>query len=120
MSLDDLTLAELQHILETQVAALDADIRSVYERYARPPLRMLYSWQMGDRNVSKPIWVIARDGPLIVGYDEVEEEFGTGLVHREGIVEDWGTYGDRLRWTLLRFPDDWRGGHRAGDAQPVT
>lgn len=35
-------------------------------------------------------------------------------------VEDWGTYGERLAWTLLRFPENVLGGPRVGDPRPVA
>jgi len=103
---NELTSAEFEKILDGEASTLEPDVRVVYDRYAVPPSPMTYSWDLDGRRVSKTIWVIARVGPRIVGYDEVEAEFGTGLARDGGIVEDWGTYGERLRWTLLRFPED--------------
>src|SRR6185437_1414665 len=115
-----LTPAEFAVLLERETKELPPETRSVYHRYAGPPVRMVHSWDFGGRQVSKPVWVIARAGPRIVGYDEVEEEFGTGVVLHEGVVEDWVIYGERLQWALLRFPDAEHGGTGVGDPQPVA
>jgi hypothetical protein len=118
MEAPDLTPAEFERLLDEETASLEPDVRSTYDQFAVEPVRMTYFWRWGDRRVSKPIWVIARSGAKVLGYDEVEEEFGTGLVRQEGIVEDWGTFGERLRWTLLRFPSG--AGPRLGDARPLA
>ena len=115
-----LTEDEFEKLLDDEASMLEADAWEVYDRWSLAQVvRMTYFWRLGERQVSKPIWVIARAGQRVVGYDEIEEEYGTGLVRTEGVVEDWGTYGERLRWTLLHFPDD-DGTPRKRDAQPLT
>ena len=105
----DLTPAEFEALLASELASLDADVPPVYQRCRVPPVRMQHRWHFDGREVGAPVWVVARDGPTVLGYDEVEEEWGIGRVSGAlddgGVVEDWGTFGDRLRWTLLRFPD---------------
>jgi hypothetical protein len=39
-------------------------------------------------------------------YDSVEEEFGTGVIDRDGVVRDWGTSGYKLKWSVARFLAD--------------
>jgi GNAT superfamily N-acetyltransferase len=115
----DLTDEEFNAILDRELETLESDVLPIYERYVAPVRRMISYWRMGTRNVATPIWVIARDGPRVVGYDEVEGDFGTGVVRHEGFVENWGTYGELLRWTLIRFPDHMFDGPRSGLAQPI-
>ncbi|AHG92898.1 hypothetical protein J421_5363 (plasmid) [Gemmatirosa kalamazoonensis] len=105
----DLTSAEFQALLADEVASLDAEVLPTYRRCQVPPVRMEHRWEFDGRQVGAPVWVVARDGPVVLGYDEVEEEWGIGrvlgAVADGGVVDDWGTFGERLRWTLLRFPD---------------
>ena len=49
------------------------------------------------------IYVLAQRGKIVLGLDLVEEEFGTGTLTKAGVVSDWGTYGEKLEWTLQRF-----------------
>jgi hypothetical protein len=104
VSASDLTEPEFLALLAEELAGLDPDVQAVYERYRVPPRRTTFTWDWGRGPVSKPIWIIASAGTAVVGYDEVEEEYGTGTLRGESEVADWGTYGDRLRWTLLHFP----------------
>lgn len=115
-----LTPAEFERLLDDEASSLESDVWPVYDQYAISPVRMTYFWNWGERRVSKPIWVIARAGERVVGHDEIEEEYGTGLVRQAGVMEDWGTYGERLRWTLLQFPHDDGQLPRKGDAQPLS
>lgn len=52
------------------------------------------------------MWVVARAGERVLLYDSVEEEFGTGLVDRDGVLRDWGTSGHKLKWSAARFLAD--------------
>ncbi len=105
---DDLSDDEFRRLLEEEVASLDAETRAVYERYAVPPERLIDRIDAGRGPFDRPIWVFLRDGDRLGGYDDIEEEFGTGRLGPKGLVTDWGTYGRRLRRTLLRFPDPHR------------
>jgi hypothetical protein len=116
-----LTDHEFEQLLDEEACALEPDVWAVYDRYATPSTRMTYSWDCDGRSGFKTIWVIARAGERVLGYDEVEEEFGTGLARETGVVENWGTYGERLRWALLRFPEDTLGaGPRVGDPRSLA
>ena len=103
----DLTAEEFRELLSREVQSLGDDVLGIYRSSAVTPVRMCHTWEFEGRHVSAPVWVVARRGPLVVGYDEVEEEYGVGLTESlalDGVVDDWGTFGERLRWTLLRFP----------------
>ena len=106
-----LTNEEFRGQLRTEIERLRADVRLIWDRYALDtPVRMRHTWQLEGREVSGPVWVIACAGTTLLGYDEFENEFGIGSagtteLTRGGIVHDWGTFGEQLRWTLLRFPD---------------
>ena len=106
----DLTAAQFSALLAAEEAGLLDDVRPKYERYRIAPLRMEHRWTFDGRLVTAPLWIVARDGVTVLGYDEVEDEWGIGRAH-DGVVapgapvEDFGTFGERLRWTLLRFPD---------------
>ena len=106
-----LTPDDFRRRLAEEVQSLDPDVRPTWERYAlRAPMRMRHTWTFLAREVSGPVWIIARAGTAVLGYDEFEEAFGIGAVGFSelpagGVVDNWGTFGERLRWTLLRFPD---------------
>jgi hypothetical protein len=105
-----LTAEEFRQLLANELGSLQADVRPTWERAALDtPVRMVHTWELDGREASAPVWVVARAGPTVLGYDEVEEEFGIGSVGSRrlaegGVVDEWGTFGERLRWTLLRFP----------------
>jgi hypothetical protein len=105
---DDLSDDEFRRLLDEEVVSLDPEIRAVYDRYAVPPERLMDRTDAGRGPFDRPIWVFLRAADRLGGYDEIEEEFGTGVPGPEGYVVDWGTYGGRLRWLLLRFPDPHR------------
>jgi hypothetical protein len=106
----DLTPEQFAELLAAELHTLAEDVRPTYQQYAVPPVRMERAWMYEGRRVAAPVWVVARAGNVLLVYDEVEEEFGIGTVPDGGLAEggeitDWGTFGPRLRWTLMRFPD---------------
>ena len=105
----DLSHEEFQAMLRGEVAALAPALRSLLGRYEVEPLRGPFTWDSGDEPRTKAVWILARSGDVVAGYDEVEEEYGTGRLGASGI-EDWGTHGDRLAWTLQAFAQQVQGG----------
>jgi hypothetical protein len=106
----DLTAEQFADFLAAEVRALTDDVRPTYDRFAVPFVRMQHAWVEGGQRTTAPVWVVARAGDVVLVYDEVEDEFGIGTVsggelNEGGRITDWGTFGSRLRWTLLRFPD---------------
>ena len=102
-----LTLDELRHTLSADVASLAADLRAVYEAYAVPPIRLSHVVTFEGAQYRLPVWIIARKGTTVLGYDEVEEEYGTGIVRSANLggsdlVDSWGTY-DQLASAIPPF-----------------
>ena len=105
----DLTPEEFSRLLEREVSNLDAREREILGMYAISTVRAKHQWLYGDRQVESRVWLIAMSGSVVIGYDEVEEEYGVGRLetpelHGDPIVEDWGILGERLGWTLRAFP----------------
>lgn len=82
MSSDVLSLAELEHVLAAAATGLDEDLRRRWDEYACSPARLQYRWHSGVRSAVKPIWAVGRAGQRLLGYDEVEEEYGTAASAR--------------------------------------
>jgi hypothetical protein len=105
-----LTAEQFAALLRAEIESLQADVLPTFTQFQVAPVRMEHRWQIDGREMADPVWVVARAGATILGYDEVEGEWGIGTarggaVVPGGVVDDFGTFGDRLRWTLLRFPD---------------
>jgi hypothetical protein len=83
-SIPDLTLGEFETLLGAEVAGLSDDVLPTYERYRVSPIRMAHRWDDDGGQVGAPVWVVARDGSVVLGYDEVEEEWGIGCVSGAG------------------------------------
>lgn len=58
----------------------------------------------GSPTEPEPIYCFARAGDEVLIHDDVEEEFGTGILDNDGVLRQWGTYGEELRWSLHHFP----------------
>ena len=105
MQVPDLTPEEFTQLFDKEASLLDAEDWAILDRYAVPPFRCVHELE-GVRGITTaPVWVVARERHVVLGYDEVEEEYGIGTLRSDGVVDDWGTFGARLRWSLIRFPD---------------
>ena len=94
----DLTLVEAAAIIAEATAELNAADRELVRQHAIP-VRQAIRRLNGDGPL--PVWLLAADGPRVVGYDEVEEEFGSGVLGDGNEVQEWVTFGDRLAWALV-------------------
>ena len=99
----DISRDEFLAVLRDELTRLSPELRGVYDHYAVDPVRAPQTWDRGEGARTLPVWIIARHSSEVVGYDEVEEEYGVGTLAPTGVT-DWGTYGERLAWTLRRFP----------------
>ena len=105
MTLPDLTPAEFTRLLDDEASSLDPEAWKIFDRYAAPPFRAAYEFGGVNGRATSPVWIIAREGDVVLGYDEAEDEYGIGTLRADGLVDGWGTFGPRLRWSLIRFPD---------------
>jgi hypothetical protein len=99
----DIGLNELNRLLDAEVDGLDSSARNQWQKYRTTPMR-IDSNHVPDWN--DPLWIVARHHSQILAYNEVEEEFGTGKIDVNGIVRDFGLYGERLQFSLLHFPEE--------------
>lgn len=49
-------------------------------------------------------WAVAKVAQDVLFFDTVEEEFGLGRIEGEKRLTGYGTYGERLAWSLQHFP----------------
>jgi hypothetical protein len=99
--------AAMARLLDDHVSRLDDDLRSDWERHGlRRPVPILcvrgYVFENSECP-PEPIYCVARIGLRVLIYDDVEEEFGTGVLDGDGLLREWGTYGDELNWSFRPF-----------------
>jgi hypothetical protein len=110
MDTSDLSEADFNEILNDELGAIDdASWEKVYY-FGTHVDRVVDRRQTGKGLLDAPVWVICRTGEHVLGYDEIEEEYGTGTLGSDGSLADWGTWGERLSWALQHFPDIPRSG----------
>jgi hypothetical protein len=78
----------VEEVLAKEVAVLSPELRTRWSEVQVPPARL------------RDVIVLGRSGMNVLGYDEAEEEFGTGKLDASGKLIHWGTWGDRLAWAL--------------------
>ncbi len=99
-----LTRKELDALLESALGEIGDDTAAaVWERYRIEPQQVKCA-RFGDDSVHAT-WVVAAAGEERLGYDDVEKEFGTGVLGSQKVLRQWGTWGS-LRNALLHFPED--------------
>jgi hypothetical protein len=101
----DLTREAFEHLFGVETAALDLDAAATLKKHAVPPFKAAYEFEGKSGRAMSPVWVVAKAGAVVLGYDEVEEEYGIGTLLASGLLTGWGTFGERLHWSLIRFPD---------------
>jgi hypothetical protein len=96
-------------LLDDHVLRLDDDMRSEWEKHgltpAVPILCVRQNMIEGSECPPEPIYCVARIGLRVLIYDDVEEEFGIGVLDADGLLRQWGTYGEELSWSLRPFLD---------------
>lgn len=99
-----LTLHSLGTLLADQDRELEPTLKSKLSPFrCNPSIVPCVRAGQPDRD---SMWVVARAGERVLLYDSVEEEFGTGVVDRDGVLRDWGTSGHKLKWSVARFLAD--------------
>ena len=79
----------IKRLVEKEVAALSPELRAQWMTISLAPARL-----------TSDVVLLARRGSRVLGYDETEEEFGTGDLDAAGKLRDWRTWGERLAWAL--------------------
>ena len=105
MSNLELTREAFKRLFDVETSALDREAAVILERYAVPLFKATYEFASKSGPATSPVWVVAKAGEVVLGYDEVEEEYGIGTLPAGGRLTAWGTFGERLHWSLIRFPD---------------
>lgn len=103
MTWEPVSSAELHVILSEQVSAFDSDVAGRWARYGIEPQHV--PCIRDGSGEPEPIFVVARAGSEVLIYDDVEDRFGTGVLDSDGVLRRWGTYGERLAWSLRHFPE---------------
>lgn len=90
-------------LVESERSTLGAEELAVLDKYGVRPEHIFRIFPFGS---GKPdaVFVVARDGPRVLFYDDTEEEFGTATLDEDGMMHDWSTSGERLAWALRQFP----------------
>jgi len=79
----------LEQLLDKEVSALSPDLLARWTSMSVAPARL-----------TPHVVLLARHDVRVLGYDEAEEEFGTGELDGAGRLRHWGTWGERLAWAL--------------------
>ncbi len=79
----------MEQLVEREVAALSPELRARW-----------ISMRVAPARLTPTVVLLARHEARVLGYDEAEEEFGTGELDGAGKLRDWGTWGQRLGWAL--------------------
>lgn len=98
--------AKFRILMTDQVSRLDDDLRPAWERYGLSSpvqIQCLRSNSDGSPAEPEPMFCVARDGARVLIYDDVEEDFGTGVLDADGVLRGWGAYGEELGWSLRPF-----------------
>ena len=101
MSFDPIPLEEFKLLLAEHVLRLDAPTFAKWERLRIAP--QLVPCERHNQ-ARETIYSVAREADDQIIYDDVEEEFGVGHLDADGVLRNWSTVGDELRWALAQFP----------------
>jgi hypothetical protein len=101
-----ITADELRDVVVKQLVDLDAETQAVWDHFGTQPTQILCIRGRLDGDVPElePIYAVARAGDEVLIYDDVEDEWGIGVMDADGVLRSWGTYGEQLHWTLKTFP----------------
>lgn len=98
-----MTREEFERQVEGELSSLDHDARASLARWRVSPQQVHRILRHGS-GARDPVWVLARAGAQVLFYDDTEEEWGTAMLDADGVMRDWGTWGDRLGHALRQFP----------------
>jgi|SRR4051794_10850482 hypothetical protein len=103
---EPITESEFRLLLAENVLRLDAVTFERWERLGVMPAHVQCERDdpRGGPSALEPLFVVARVGDEVLIYDDVGEEFGVGCLDADGVLRQWATYGEELRWAIQRFP----------------
>ena len=103
MNSEPISRADFDALMASERAKLGPAERVTLERYGVPPHHVYRIFPHGPPEPD-PVYVVACDGAQVLFYDDTEDQFGTAILDPDGVMRDWGTWGDRLAWALRQFP----------------
>jgi hypothetical protein len=91
---EPISRAGLESRLNAEIATLPPGLLNTYRTHATTiaGLPCFRSEQYGTEHV----FVVARSGRRLLIFDDVEDEFAIGAVDEDGVMRDWGLYGDLI------------------------
>ncbi len=98
-----ITRKKLNKLIKEETALFDSNAQGRWTRYSISPYHGNI-FRLADSGPEQ-VFIVAQDGNSVVFYDDVEEEFGTGQVDPEGLIEHISLYGD-LRFAIFDFPEN--------------
>jgi hypothetical protein len=87
-----LSRPRFDEILEQEVASLPPDARKVYDDNAIGVVEQ--PCYRGEQHGIEHVFVIARAGSRLLLFDDVEDEFAIGVPDADGVLRDWGLFGE--------------------------
>lgn len=107
MSWQPITEHGLYELVAEQLPRLDPETEAKWHRYkiGPEPILCVRGTVTGAPGEPEPISMLARSGEMVLIYDDIEDEFGTGILDPDGVLRTWGTSGEELRWALASFPE---------------
>jgi hypothetical protein len=91
---EPISRSDIQGRLDAEIAALSPGLLNTYREHATEiaELPCFRNEQYGNER----IFVVARSGTRLLFFDDVEDEFAIGVADDDGVLRDWGLYGDLM------------------------
>jgi hypothetical protein len=97
------SLEQVEALVSSEILELTSEARaSLSTVRVRPEVTIADD---GPGSDGQSYWVIARLGDRVLYWDSIEEQFGTGTVVGQRL-RNYGTFGEKLEWSLRRFFGD--------------
>lgn len=99
-----LSRLQFDEILAEEVTGLPPDARKIYEDNAISVAE--HACDRGEQYGIEHVFVVARAGPRLLLFDDVEDEFAIGEPDNDGVLRDWGLYGELVFALRNLCPDN--------------
>jgi len=87
-----LSRAQFDEIMKSEVASLPSDAMAIYEGCVIDVVQQ--SCYRSELYGTESAFVVAGDGPRLLFFDDVEDEFAIGIPDDDGVLRDWRLCGD--------------------------